>query len=126
MQKYMRGDWKWNFKSKEYIEGERNANGNQAVPLENRLKCNFVSQNIVNLSKRDLNDAEISLLSKGFSFVPTCSNIEKAKLKMEFEVFGKMLRLKWHLRDERKDIHRDMSKPKSKFNCRNKDAAIEL
>ena len=50
----MRGDWKWNVKSKEYIEGERNANGNQAVPLENRLKCNFVGQNIVNLSNGTL------------------------------------------------------------------------
>ena len=37
-----------------------------------------------------------------------------------------MLRLKWHFRNENKDIHRGMSKPKSKFNPRNKDAAIEL
>ena len=46
------------------IERERNANSNQAVLLENRLKGNFVSKNVVNLSKRNLNDAEISLLSK--------------------------------------------------------------
>ena len=37
-----------------------------------------------------------------------------------------MLRSKWHFRNENKDIHRDMFKPKSKFNPRNKDAAIEL
>ena len=37
-----------------------------------------------------------------------------------------MLRLKWHFRNKNKDIHRDMSKPKSKFNPRNKDAALEL
>ena len=37
-----------------------------------------------------------------------------------------MLRLKWHFRNENKDIHRDMFKPKSKFNPRNKDATIEL
>ena len=34
--------------------------------------------------------------------------------------------LKWHFRNENKDIHRDMFKLKSKFNTRNKDAAIEL
>ena len=37
-----------------------------------------------------------------------------------------MLRLKWHFRNENKDIHRDMFKPKSKFNPRNKNATIEL
>ena len=108
------------------IEGERNENGNQAVLLENRLKGNFVSRNVVNLSKRNLNDAEISLLSKGLNFVRTSNNIDKVKLKMELEAFGRMLRLKWHFRNENKDIHRDMFKPKSKFNPRNKDAAIEL
>ena len=45
---------------------------------------------------------------------------------MELEAFGRMLRLKWHFRNENKDIHRDMFKPKSKFNPRNTDAAIEL
>ena len=76
------------------IEGEINANGNQAILVENRLKGNFVSKNVVNLSKRNLNDAEISLLSKGLNFVPTCNNIDKAKLKMELEAFGRMLRFK--------------------------------
>ena len=113
-------------RNSENIEEERNANGNQALLLENRLKGNFVSKNVVNLSKRNLNDAEISFLSKGFNFVPTCSNIDKAKLKMELEAFGRMLLLKWHFRNENKDIHRDMFKPKSKFKPRNKDAAIEL
>ena len=37
-----------------------------------------------------------------------------------------MLRIKWHFRYENKDIHRDMFKLKSKFNPRNKDAAMEL
>ena len=45
---------------------------------------------------------------------------------MELETFDRMLRLKWHFRNENKDIHRDMFKLKSKFNPRNKDAAIEL
>ena len=42
------------------------------------------------------------------------------------EAFGRMQRLKWHFRNENKDIHRDMFKTKSKFNPRNKDVAIEL
>ena len=105
----MLGDWKWNFKSEEFwkFEGEKNANGNQAVLLENRWQDRFVSNNVVNLSKRNLNDVDISLLSKG--------------LKMELEVFGKMLCLKWH-----KDIHRDKFNPKSKVNLCNKGGAIEL
>ena len=63
----------------ENIEGARNGNGNQAVLLENRLKSKYV----VNLSKWNLNDAEISLLPKGLNFVPSYNNIDKAKLKME-------------------------------------------
>ena len=47
-------------RNSENIEGERNANGNQAVLLENRLKGRFVIKNVVNLSKRNLNNAEIS------------------------------------------------------------------
>ena len=99
---------------------------NQAVLLKNRLQGIFVSNNVVTLSKRNLNDAEISLLSEVLNFVPTCNNIYKAKLKMGLEVFGRMQCLKWHFRNENKDIHRDMFKPKSKVNPRNKDGAIEI
>ena len=45
---------------------------------------------------------------------------------MELEVFGRMLSLKWHFRNENKNIHRDMFKPKSKVNPRNKGGATEL
>ena len=82
--------------------------------------------NVFNLSKRNINDVEISLLPKGLNFVPICSNIDKAKVKMELEAFGRMLRLKWLFRNENKDIHRNMFKPKSKFKPRYKDAAIKL
>ena len=66
---------------------------------ESRLKGNFVTKDVVNLSKRNLNGAEISLSLEGLHFVPTCNNIDKAKLKMELEAFGRMLRLKWHFRN---------------------------
>ena len=78
------------------------------------------------MSKRNLNDTEISLLSKRFNFVSACNNIYKAKVKMKLEAFGRMLCLKWHFRNENKGIHRDMLKLKSKVNPRNKDADIEL
>ena len=72
-------------KNSENIEEERNANGNQAVRLENRLKVKSVSNNVINWSKRNLNDAEISLFSKQLKFIPTYNNIYKVKLKMELE-----------------------------------------
>ena len=40
-------------------------------PATNRLEGKFVSKNVVNLSKRTLSSAEISLLSKGLKFIPT-------------------------------------------------------
>ena len=68
-------------RNSENIDGGRNANGNQTVLLQNRLKGNFVSKTVVNLSKRNLNDAEISLLSKGLNFVPTWNDKDKLNLK---------------------------------------------
>ena len=52
----------------ENVGGQKNANGNQAVFLENRLKGNFVNKNVVNFCKKDLNDAETSLF---------CSNMQR-------------------------------------------------
>ena len=94
--------------------------------LNNRLQGNFVSKNVVNLSRRNLTGSEISLLSKGLNFVPTSNTIDKAKLKMELEALGRILRLKWHFRNEENVFDLDQFKPKSTFNPRNKDAAIEV
>ena len=77
------------------------------------------------MSKRILNDAEISLWSKGLNFVPTCNKIYKAKVKLELEAFSRIC-LKWHFLNENKDIHHNMFKRKSKVNPRNKDADIGL
>ena len=68
-------------RNSENIEGERNANGNQTVLLENRLRGNFVSKTVVILSKRNLNDADISLLSKGRNFAPIWNAKDKLNLK---------------------------------------------
>ena len=94
--------------------------------LDNRLQGNFVSNNVVNLSRRSLTDSEMSLLSKGLNFIPTSNTIDKAKLKTELEAFGRILRLKWHFRNEANEFHLDQFKPKSSLNPRNKDSAIEI
>ena len=128
MQKCMLGDENGTSKVRKSgnFERERNGNGNQAALLENRLQSKFVTKYVVNLSKPNLSDAEISLLSKGRNFAPTWNNIDKANLKMELEVFGRMLSLKSHFRNENKDIHRDIFKPKSRVDPRNKGGAAEL
>ena len=100
--------------------------GNEAEMCDGRLKGRFVSKNVINLSKRNLTENEISLLSKGLNFIPTCNKVDIAKLKLELEQFGRMLRLKWHFRDDKRDMPINQFKTKSTFNPRNKDAAIEI
>lgn len=68
---------------------ERKANSNQATNLEKRLKGNFVSEIVTDLSKWNLNDAEILCCPK--DFVPTRNNLYKAKLKMKLDAFGRIL-----------------------------------
>ena len=65
---------------------EKRGNGNNnniATFTGERLKGKFVSDNVINLSRRSLSEAEISLLSKGLKFVPTANKIDRAKLKTE-------------------------------------------
>ena len=114
------------FLEKSDIQGHLNEESNEATILNGRLKGKFVSKNVVNLSKRKLSKSEISLLSKGLKFIPTSNTIDKAKLKIELEAFGRMLRLKWFFRNDEKEFNPDKFKPKSTFNPRNKDAAIEI
>ena len=92
---------------------------------EGRLEGRFVSKNVINLSKRDLSNAEISLLSKGLKFIPTPSSINKARIKENLEVFGRKLRLKWHFRNEPNFTRTDPFVEKSKFNPKG-DASIEV
>ena len=90
-----------------------NVQGNEAEMCDGRLKGKFVGENVINLSKRDLSENEISLLSKGLNFIPTCNKVDVARLKMELEQFGRMLRLKWHFRDDKRDIPINPFKTKS-------------
>ena len=66
------------------------------------------------------------MLSEGLNFVTTSNTINKAKLKTELETLDRVLRLKWHFRNEENKFDLDQFKPKSIFNLRNKDAAIEV
>ena len=81
---------------------------------------------VMNVSSWNLTGSEISLLSKGLNFVPTSNTIEKAKLKTELQALGRILKLKRHFRNEENGFDLDQFKPKSTFNPRNKDAAIEV
>ena len=108
------------------LDNRLNVENSAAKMLNNRLQGNFVSKNVVNLSRRNLTGSEIYLLSKGLNFVPTSNTIDKAKLKTELEALGRVLRLKWHFRNEENEFDLDQFKPKSTVNLRNKDAAIEV
>ena len=61
---------------------------------DSRLKGKFVSKNVIDFSKRNLSENEISLLTKGFNFIPTCNKVDVAWLKLELDQFGRMLCLK--------------------------------
>ena len=96
------------------------------VTSNGRLKGFFVSENVVNLSNRKLNKAEVSLLSKGLTFCPTPNSVDKLVLKEDLEKFGRTLRLKWRYRNDDRTFDPNLFRPKSKFNPCKTDAAIEL
>ena len=117
---------KQNVTSCDHSESHLSEEGNDLFTLNGRIKDKFVRKNVVNLSKQKLTKAEMSLSSKGLKFFPTSNHINKAKLKMELEAYGRMLHLKWHFRNDEKEFDRNKFKPKSTFNPRNKNAAIEI
>ena len=83
-----------------------------AASLEgNSYKANFVSRNVINLSKRNLTKDEISLLSNFLQFVPTPKHFNKALLR-ELQNFGKKLRLKWFFRNDARQFNINPSKQK--------------
>ena len=98
-----------------------------AEDKEGRLEGVFISDNILNLSKRELNKAEISLLSKGLKFVPTPRFVDQAALKTDLEAFGRKLRLAWHFRNDEGNFSEfNPFRKKTNFNPKDKDVAIEM
>ena len=88
---------------------------NSETLVNERLKGKFVSPNVVNLSRRNLTNDEISLLSKGLKFVPTPRGIHKALIKEELEAYGRKLRLRWHFRNDERELSYDPFKKKPKL-----------
>ena len=66
------------------------------VTVDGRLKGRFVSRSVVNLSRRELSEEDVSLLSKGLKFSPTPTDIDRAKLKEDLEAYKRRIRLWWH------------------------------
>ena len=89
------------------------------------LEGKFVSSNVINLSRRNLSEAKISLLSKDLKFVPTANKIDRAKLKTQLEEYGRKLRFMWHFKNDEKPFPYEKFRPESTFNPRNKDTVTE-
>ena len=52
-------------------------------------------------------------MSKRLKFVPTTNKIDRAKLKMELEEYGRKLRLLWHFKNDEKPFPYEKFRPKS-------------
>ena len=91
-----------------------------------RIEGRFENNRVFNLSKRALTESEISISSKGLKFVTTSKETDYSQIKINLENFGRRLRLKWHFRESESFSEYPVFKPRSKFNPRNKDVAIEV
>ena len=59
-------------------ENHGNSNLNNTTKYKGeRLESKFVSSNVINFSRRNISESEISLLFKGLRFVPTANKIDK-------------------------------------------------
>ena len=65
-----------------------------------RIEGKFVSENVFNLSSRNITEAEIKVFKKGLGFVPTPEKINSWQLKNDLEKFGRNIRLRMHLENE--------------------------
>ena len=81
---------------------------------DGRLVGHLVSDNVVNLSKPTLSQAEVAVLSKGLTFSPAPSDLDKARLKDDIEKCKRRMRLNWFFRDE--PDSKDLSTT-NKFKC---------
>ena len=68
----------------ETVDDQTQTNGDGG----DRLTGKFVSDNVINLSKRVLTRGEISLLSKGLKFCPTPRDLDRGKIKTDLNSSG--------------------------------------
>ena len=80
-----------------------------------RVTGRFVSGNVLNLSHQVLSEGEVSLLSKGLKFSPTPTDLNKAQLKADFDIFKRRMRLRWFFRDTDSN---NLDKNSLKFKCK--------
>ena len=82
----------------------------------------------MNLSRRELSEEDVSLLSKGLKFSPTPTDIDKAKLKEDLEAYKRRMRLKWHFRNNEEEFVPDENanfRPKSTWQPPKDDPVLE-
>ena len=66
-----------------------NCNINNIATSKEEIKN--VRKKILQFSRRNLSEAEISVLSKGLKFVAIANKTDRAKAKMELEEYGRKL-----------------------------------
>ena len=112
--------------NQQYVPGNNDEIQYEVKRDENgRIEGQFVNKKVIHLSQRTLSQHEISVLSKGLKFVATPKEIDYSQVKIDLENFGRRLRLKWFFKENDDFSEVPAFRPKSKFNPRNKDVAIE-
>ena len=96
--------------------------------VDGRIKGNFVSDYVFNLSQKTLSTLEIKVLEKGLGFSPTPSSINEVDLRREISDFSRKMRCKWFFRNERnKNVSKKSEfKSKSTWNTLKGAPALEL
>ena len=82
--------------------------------IDDRIKGNFVSDYVFNLSQKTLSPLEIKVLEKGLGFSPTPSSINEVDLRRDISDFTRKMRCKWFFRNERQENVSETSEFKSK------------
>ena len=57
---------------------------------------------VVNLSRRELTEGELALLSKGLKFCPTANDLDRVNLRKDINIFIRRIRLKESFYNESK------------------------
>ena len=104
-----------------------NSRNQLSVASEGRLSDAF-AQRLFNLSRKILTGTEIKILEKGLDFAPVQRKINELELRSDFEEFCRMVRTKWHFRNEPTPNFSNVTyvKFKSKWSPPKGHSAIEL
>ena len=81
-----------------FTGGERNYNID-----DSRMKGNFCSDTVFNLSNKVLTEDEIKVSERGLDFAPIQRKVNEPELRQYFENFCRRMRIKWHFRNEPSD-----------------------